>query len=214
MTKLSLLLKVLEGETEQIVQRDWLMERQRILPDLALNIQCGNSLISPDFYDEEQMLLLDDEIQYRINVFDWHIGFPDIMKRGGFDCVIGNPPYIFTREQLSAEERSYFSSTYQFGWEKQNTYLIFMERMLALLSDKGLGGYIVPNSWLTIESAKLLRAEFVNHLTLILDLNFPVFRGVSMEPCVFIVGGGTCRKMSHAPDALQRNRSPMPSSPR
>jgi len=66
-TKLSLLLKVLEGETDQIQQRDFLTERQRILPDLAANIRCGNSLIGPDFYDHTQMDLLDDGGTYIAN---------------------------------------------------------------------------------------------------------------------------------------------------
>lgn len=187
-TKLSLLLKILEGETLGD------MFHKRVLPDLGNNIKCGNSLIGPDFYDNKQMFLLDDELHSRINVFDWTIAFPEIMKSGGFDCVIGNPPYIFTRELLSIGERNYFAITYKLGWEKQNTYLIFMERMLSLLSKNGLGGYIVPNSWLTVESGKLLRSEFVNRLMLILDLTYPVFRGVSIEPCIFIINGDSVAK--------------------
>ena len=93
-TKLSLLLKVIEGEAHQA---DWVRRRERILPDLGNNIKCGNSLIGPEFYHNEQMLLLDEETQYRVNVFDWKQGFSEIMERGGFDCVIGNPPYVFTR---------------------------------------------------------------------------------------------------------------------
>ena len=87
-TKLSLLLKVLEGETQLK------LFHERALPDLGRNIRCGNSLIGPDFYEGQQLLLLDEEDQYRINVFDWKKGFPDIMKDGGFDAVIGNPPYV------------------------------------------------------------------------------------------------------------------------
>lgn len=184
-TKLSLLLKVLEGETEQIQQRDWVAERERILPDLDQNIVCGNSLIAPDFYRTDGCNLNDDE-KYRINAFSWQSSFPSIMNGGGFDCVIGNPPYIFTRELLSEHEKQYFSRTYTLGWEKKNTYLLFMEKLLSLLSPKGKGGYIVPNSWLTIESAKNLRAEYVNHIHCVMDLNYPVFQGVSMEPCIFI----------------------------
>jgi hypothetical protein len=188
-TKLSLLLKVLEGETQQHLQRDFIQERQRILPDLGHNIQCGNSLIGPDFYDNEQMFLLDEETQYRINVFDWKTGFPDVMKRGGFDCVIGNPPYIFTRELITTEERNYYSSQYKMGWEKQNTYMLFMESLLRLVSKHGLGSFIVPNSWLTIESAKLIRRALIPRLLLVVDLNYLVFDRVSMEPSIFVLVG-------------------------
>ncbi|MCX6867499.1 MAG: N-6 DNA methylase, partial [Verrucomicrobia bacterium] len=81
-TKLSLLLKVLEGETGEIAQRDFLKERERILPDLANNIKCGNSLIGPDFYDQPEMDLLDDEARFRVNVFDWKTAFPEVFKQG------------------------------------------------------------------------------------------------------------------------------------
>jgi hypothetical protein len=89
-TKLSLLLKVLEGETGEIAQRDVLKERERILPDLANNIKCGNSLIGPDFYDAPEMDLLDDESRFRVNVSDWKTGFTEVFKQGGFDCVFGD----------------------------------------------------------------------------------------------------------------------------
>ena len=146
-TKLSLLLKVIEGETHQITQRDWFHERQRILPDLGNNIKCGNSLIGPDFYDNEQMLLLDEEIQYRINVFDWNQGFSDVMRRGGFDCVIGNPPY---GASLDETQKAFFSSRFTCQSYQLDSYLLFLERMLSsILIEGGKLGFIIPNPWLT-----------------------------------------------------------------
>ncbi|MFQ5595402.1 MAG: Eco57I restriction-modification methylase domain-containing protein, partial [Anaerolineae bacterium] len=78
-TKLSLLLKVLEGETEQSLSTQLSFLRERALPDLEHNIKCGNSLIGPDFYDGRQMSLLDEEEMYRLNIFDWEAEFPEIM---------------------------------------------------------------------------------------------------------------------------------------
>ena len=78
-TKLSLLLKVLEGETQQSLQPVLRLFHERALPDLGDNIKCGNSLIGPDFYQQQQMPLLDDEERYRINVFDWAAEFPHIL---------------------------------------------------------------------------------------------------------------------------------------
>jgi len=72
-TKLSLLLKVLEGETQQSLQPVMRMFQERALPDLGENIKCGNSLIGPDFYQQQQMALFDEEERYRINVFDWPV---------------------------------------------------------------------------------------------------------------------------------------------
>jgi type I restriction-modification system DNA methylase subunit len=188
-TKLSLLLKVLEGEDEQTIFQQLVLFHQRVLPDLASNIKCGNSLIGPDFYQGQQMSLLNEEEMYRINAFDWNTEFPEIMNNGGFGAVIGNPPYVFSREQLSQAQRKYFSAKYSASWEKHNTFMLFMELMLRLLNKKGQGGFIVPNSWLTIESAHLLRGIFITHLNIIADLNYTVFDRVSMEPCIFIISG-------------------------
>ena len=91
-TKLSLLLKVLEGETDQSVSRQQRLFHDRALPNLADNIKCGNSLIGPDYFTGK--LNLDPDEMKRVNPFDWKQGFPDAMKAGGFDCIIGNPPYV------------------------------------------------------------------------------------------------------------------------
>ena len=90
-TKLSLLLKVLEGESEQTLATQLRFYHERALPDLGHNIKCGNSLIGPDFYDQQELSFLDEEVRYRINVFNWKTEFSEIMKDGGFDAVIGNP---------------------------------------------------------------------------------------------------------------------------
>jgi len=79
-TKLSLLLKVLEGESEETLKRQLAMFHQRALPDLGANIKCGNSLIGSDFYANRQTGMFDDEEQYRINAFDWEVEFPEIIR--------------------------------------------------------------------------------------------------------------------------------------
>jgi type I restriction-modification system DNA methylase subunit len=91
-TKLSLLLKVLEGEDEQSIGKQMSLFQERVLPDLSNNIKCGNSLIGPDFYDQQQMTVFDEEEIFRVNAFDWNSEFAEVMKDGGFDAVIGNPP--------------------------------------------------------------------------------------------------------------------------
>jgi predicted type IV restriction endonuclease len=186
-TKLSLLLKVLEGENQETLGQQLSLWRERALPDLGNNIKCGNSLIGPDYF--ETQLLPDEEEIRRVNPFDWQAEFLEVMAAGGFDAVIGNPPYIFTREQFAETERQYFSAKYKASWEKHNTFMLFMELMLRLLNNGGKGGFIVPNSWLTIESAHLLRGLFIPYLELVADLNYRVFEHVSMEPCIFAISG-------------------------
>ena len=190
-TKLSLLLKVLEGETEQTIQPFLSGFQERALPDLEINVRCGNSLIAPDFYQGEE-LALDDVALEKINIFDWYgkSGFQQIMRNGKFDVVIGNPPYIFVRDNMTKAETDYFTRRYRLTWDKHNTYLLFMELLLDLVADKGSCAYIVPNSWLTIESGKLLRRAYLGRLTALTDLNYSVFNKVAMEPCIFFAAGG------------------------
>lgn len=187
-TKLSLLLKVLEGEDQETLGIQLRLFQERALPDLGNNIKTGNSLIASDFWEGTQKEL-GHEDHLRINAFDWYEEFPTIMGSGGFDAVIGNPPYIFTREQLSHDEREYYAKTYKASWEKQNTFMLFMEKMLELLHADGRGSFIVPNSWLTIESANKLRGLFIPYLDRVDDFNYGVFSRVSMEPCIFVIEG-------------------------
>jgi len=84
-TKLSLLLKVLEGESEETVANQLRLYHERALPDLGANIKCGNSLIGPDFYNGRQRNLFDEEQRYRINDFDWPREFPQVFEAGGFE---------------------------------------------------------------------------------------------------------------------------------
>lgn len=176
-TKLSLLLKVLEGETEQSISQQLILFHERALPDLGGNIKCGNSLIGPDFYDGRQMGLFDDTERYRINVFDWNKEFPDIMKaplnppfdkggtgglsaEGGFDVVIGNPPY---GASLSHDAITYLYKKYKFQDYQFDTYLLFLEKGFVLLREKGFFGMIVPNTWLlNLQSTKIRDYIFKN----------------------------------------------------
>ncbi len=143
-TKLSLLLKVLEGESEQTLNPQLALLPDRVLPDLAHNIRCGNSLIGPDFY-EGQLALLDEEEAYRINVFDWESAFPAVFAEGGFDGVIGNPPYgaMLSPDEIAHLLRVFPSQSYQ-----MDSYLLFLEKALLLLRKSGMLGFIIPNTWL------------------------------------------------------------------
>ncbi|MEK7325812.1 MAG: N-6 DNA methylase, partial [Chloroflexota bacterium] len=106
-TKLSLLLKVLEGESDETLGKQLALLQERALPNLDRNIKCGNSLIGPDYFSGQ--LLKDDDELRRVNPFDWAAEFPEAMKAGGFDCVIGNPPY---GAELSNDQKTHFQKSF------------------------------------------------------------------------------------------------------
>ncbi|MDO4569060.1 MAG: N-6 DNA methylase [Planctomycetia bacterium] len=148
-TKLSLSLCVLEGFNDETIQSNLRLFYDRALPNLSRNILCGNSLIAPDFYDTDQSTLFDLDERLTINAFDWHDphhGFGKIMKQGGFDAVIGNPPYTYMIDEKS---QAYFSEHFQFQDYQKDLYLLFLERYQFLLKNAGLLGVIVSNTWLS-----------------------------------------------------------------
>ena len=191
-TKLSLLLKVLEGETQQKLQRDFIRERQRILPDLGNNIKCGNSLIGPDFYENEQMLLLDEETQYRLNVFDWNTAFSEIMQRGGFDCVIGNPPYVvLSADEIPTTALDYLDA-YEVAQYKRDLYHLFFEKGLSLTVEGGKLGYITPNTWLTLQFNDKLRKHLLDRSIFdeLVAFDHLVFAGANVYTCLTFLTAG------------------------
>ena len=162
-TKLSLLLKVLEGETQQTLGVQLRLFHERVLPDLANNIKCGNSLIGPDFYENQQMTLLDEEERYRINVFDWHAEFPVIFGDGGFDVVLGNPPYVDIKG-LPKSDVDYVFRAYPLCNNRVNLFAAFMERCLGIVKHSRFRySMIVPTALLTQDSYRALRCHVVEN---------------------------------------------------
>jgi hypothetical protein len=86
--------------------------KRRVLPNLDNNVQCGNSLIGHDFYEKD--IFLTPKEKRKINTFEWAISFAKSIKKGGFDIVIGNPPYVFTRDvDWSDEVKNYYWSKFE-----------------------------------------------------------------------------------------------------
>jgi len=159
-TKLSLLLKVLEGESAETLGKTYKLFHERALPDLGDNIKCGNSLIGPDFYEDKQLSLLDDEERYRINAFDWEAEFPEIMQAGGFDVVIGNPPYIRIQamKEWAPIEVEFYKKHYQTASKGiYDIYVVFVERALQLLNVHGRMGFIMPHKFFQAKYGEALR---------------------------------------------------------
>jgi len=182
-TKLSLHLKVLEGENEETLTKQLKLFQERALPYLGRNIKCGNSLIGPDFYDG-QTTLLDDEEIYRVNAFDWEGEFSDVMRRGGFDAVIGNPPYV--RQEGLGEFKAYFQDHYQVYHGSADLYTYFIERGVSLLLPRGIFSYIVANKWMRANYGLPLRVWLKGqHIEEIVDFgDLQVFQNATTYPCI------------------------------
>ena len=186
-TKLSLLLKVLEGESGESLNSQMKLFHDRVLPDLDRNIQCGNSLIAPNFYDGQ--LDLNDEAVQRINVFDWQSAFPQVFKAGGFDAVIGNPPYVLGRETFDNNAKKYLSLHFDAFGGKYDLYIFFTERAIALLSEKGRLGYIIPNTILANDNAMGIRNVILNQTIIerIRTFKERVFQNAQVETVILIL---------------------------
>ncbi len=159
-TKLSLLLKVLEGETDASLKSSPKLTGERVLPDLDKNILCGNSLIGPEIRGSERFKALADADQNAIVPFDWKSAFKKVFQAGGFDAVIGNPPYIriqILKEWAPVEVELY--KEYKSAQEgNYDIYVVFLERGLQLLSKRGRLGYICPNKFFNAKYGRPIRS--------------------------------------------------------
>jgi hypothetical protein len=244
-TKLSLLLKVLEGETGQSLEPLFNIFHERALPDLGDNIKCGNSLIGPDFYQQAELPLLTDEERYRINVFDWPAEFPEVFRRrrgdeaqtsaagelretpaapmdytlpgvplhgaygykkvktpkstparapvepeweGGFDAVIGNPPYI-PIESMTEVERHYYQTHFPQLERKYDSAPIFILANLAKLSPSGRLGFISSVTWQTGENYAQLRRHLFTAagVETLINLPFDIFKDAYVDTGIYVL---------------------------
>lgn len=185
-TKLSLALKVLEGETSETLGQTMKLLTDRALPDLDANIKCGNSLVGPDFYERQEQLFLVEEELERVNVFDWQTAFPEVMSAGGFDAVVGNPPYIRVH-RLDAILKQYLWREYESFAEKGDIYACFIERGLSLLRDGGLISFITPNTWSSLQSFRHLRKLVLDCSNIVQLVRTPprVFRNATVRTLIF-----------------------------
>ena len=148
----------------------------RKLNTLSGNIKCGNSLISDPAIAGDK-------------AFNWQEQFPQVFERGGFDVVIGNPPYVFAREKVSEKEKNYYSTVYESAKYQVNTYIIFMEKSMLLAKKNGLVGLIVPNSWLMTYSGEALRKFFIEKTSvdIIVNLYGKSFEDANVETVISII---------------------------
>jgi type I restriction-modification system DNA methylase subunit/predicted type IV restriction endonuclease len=166
----------LDPKAAEIAQLNLLLravEKRKLLPMLHNNIKIGNSLI-------------DDSKIARDNAFDWNEEFKDIMKEGGFDVVIGNPPY---GAKFNDKEKSYLKIKYPSSDIEIESYILFIEKALDLLKDDGYLGFILPSNILTNVRYEKIRKLIFDKCFIqnILDLGSDVFGGASVDTCLLIL---------------------------
>jgi type II restriction/modification system DNA methylase subunit YeeA len=173
---------VLEGENEESISKQLTLFQERALPDLSKNIKCGNSLIGWDILKDNPGLT-QEEID-RINPFDWEKEFPEVFLRGGFNIIIGNPPYV--RSQFLADFKNYFKSHYNTYSGIADIYVCFIEQGVTLLEEGGVLSYIVANKWMRAAYGEPLR-KWLKSLRIeeIIDFgDLPVFKNATTYPCI------------------------------
>src|SRR5690606_26554996 len=120
-------------------------EPYRKLNSLSDNIKCGNSLIDdPEVAGEK--------------AFNWEKEFPQVFAKGGFDVVIGNPPYVSSRE-ISQNQKTYYYNRFRTAQYRINLYTLFCELVFSLLKESGQYSLIIPNYWLSTQWDSELRTK-------------------------------------------------------
>ena len=147
----------------------------RKLSSLNNNIKCGNSLISdPEIAGDK--------------AFNWQEEFPQVFEKGGFDVVIGNPPYVHLEninETSTALAQTGEFKTYN---KRGDLYCIFVEKGFKIAKEHAYVSYIMPNKWMQAGYGKELR-EFMlsRNLKRIIDFgDLQIFEGATTYPCIFI----------------------------
>lgn len=175
--------------------------------DLETNIRCGHALVESDYE-------LQNPSEPPVKPFDWVTAFPTILDRGsdsGFDVVIGNPPWVFTRtadfndslkhyywhKYLANMETSQRGKTKQTG--KINLFTLFLLLFVRLLHPQGRSGIVVPNTLLRSTVYNAARKYLLDRCSIehIIDLASDTFRGVTAAPTVLIVGKNVANTTVH-----------------
>ncbi len=164
---------------------------------------CNINLNSPKIINQKFLKTIVNELpdKYKkdfsdiqdLKPFHWKIEFAQIIDEGGFDIIVGNPPYVFIRGQnFSPIEKIFYKTKYLNNYEslakgkarqsrKINTFSLFIIRSLDLLKPKGFLGFIVPNTILRTTTNDFIR-QFIlkeTHIQEILDLKEGIFKGIT-----------------------------------
>lgn len=167
----------LSSESVEITKLSlWLQtaEKGQALTNLDDNIKAGNSIVADRAVDPR--------------AFDWERAFPEVMADGGFDVVLGNPPYV--RQELLSPFKPYLQTHYACYDGVADLYVYFYERGVKLLKSGGMLSYIVTNKWLRSGYGEPLRKFFAEQTIFEQIIDFghaPIFRDADTFPCIIVL---------------------------
>ena len=155
----------------------------RKLSSLNDNIKCGNSLI-------------DDSAIAGDKAFNWQTEFPKVFERGGFDVVIGNPPYVLCQPSNTDERTLDYYKTFEVASYKIDLFHLFFEKGLSLLTSRGMLSYITPNTYLTNKYIKPLRHYILQNTSIlsIVDHDEKVFEDASVDVATIVLRKGNTQE--------------------
>lgn len=157
--------------------------RGKVLDSLSGNLRVGDSLIE------------DSNFAYLDHAFTWETAFPGVFAEGGFDVVLGNPPYV-RMEHLKAL-KPYLEKRYEVVSDRADLYCYFFERGLRLLKPGGRLGFISSNTFFKTGSGKPLRDYLRREATIegVVDFgDLQIFEGVTTYPAILTMKRGTAPK--------------------
>lgn len=178
----------LDPEAVEIAQLNLLikaLEKRERLPNLSHNIECGNSLI---FGTETELKKYFGKNWKDKKPFNWQEKFSEVFKQGGFDVIIGNPPY---GAELSKVEQNYFKEIYEIG--STDTAILFIKKSLENLEEGGFLGFIIPKAFCFASNWQKIRDLVWDNVLTIIDCG-KVWREVKLEQVVVILQKGLKHK--------------------
>jgi adenine-specific DNA-methyltransferase len=202
-TQLSLFLKMLEDET--LSSTSAFTAFSKVLPDLTKNIVCGNSLIGYDIMNMNGGLFEDDEMK-KLNPMDYAAAFPKIMRSGGFDGIVGNPPYLSTKG-IDEISKNYYIAKYEVAIGQFDLYGLFIEKIVRILKTDGVLGYITSNTFFSNKDFLSLRKLLLDKTTIQELLNFgeTVFKDANLDVSILILKKQSPPKKASIKIALSSN---------
>lgn len=185
-TKLSLLLKVLEDENKDVLEQQQKLFQEKVLPNLSYNIKCGNSLIETDILEQEDLEM--EEIR-KINPFNWEDEFQEIFENGGFDAVISNPPYVLIQpKEYPKYILDYYKDKFEVSQYKIDLYHLFFEKGINILKEDGYFSFITPTPYLMNTYLSKLRKFILDNCKIkkIINTGNDVF-GAKVDTAIIIL---------------------------